>query len=1167
MSLRSTLCLFGAVFLVVACEGDAPGIRATPAGNGPLIRFDLDHKPLPELPFPNDVATRLDPSSPTGRRINVSLDAPTEAERELRTKINQMDGFGLFAPIWVGFEAPLDLSNIRDRHANHDWSDDVILLVNVTPGSPDFGRPVKLDVGNGNYPLGLEWAWQYWDHDEHQDSPNLVFETHDEDVNGNGQLDPYEDIDFDGVLDRPNTWSGRPIAPITPETLDEVLASPTRPIDDLITFYEKETNTLIVWPLVPLRQGETYAVVLTDALVGEDGQPARSPFPYVNHLNQTPALEPLEAILAHPDMALSVDDVSFAWSFTTQTVTDELEAIRAGLYGHGPLAWLAETYPPDLEPMALVDPDDEGVEPTQVYALQTEDVYDVLSMLGPLLGYPNAVVEGLEADSLHVDYWVMGRFTSPNFLADQDGMATPMYPGDEDESFLIDLAAGSAHTAPTSVTFLCAVPNETADQGPPFPVATYGHGYSGAPFEIFGFAGRFAQMGYALCGLDAAGHGLALPADDSVAWDQIVPMAAKTLGLVRFLDAFMGGRIRDLDNDGAISSFDNGGDFWSWDVFHTRDMVRQTVVDHMQFVRVLRQLGELTWDVDTHTKSPHGDMMGDFDGDGTLDLGGAWSVEAGGNRAYPMWGQSMGAYISSILAATEATVNAATPVAGGAGLIHVGLRSTNPGVPEAVHMPLMGPFVVFHPLGDADDTVEIAFIINDQHREYCPHPMWAGVEDLDEGSALIADRANFYCPHFPDRPHYYRLAHTTDLAPGDTVVVRDRTTGEALQAFRHLDGRGFRLSLPCDALSAIEKRPVLGLSDGDTRPVPVSCAPGTWTVETDEDERPIGLASCPAPDPARALLFGDELAIEIYDGWGVEGEPKAVIDQFGLDVTFQGAHYPAGTPLVALATGMGRARNTPEFRRLIGIAAMVVEKADPGVYARHLHASERLDFSYDPAAMPQANMIVYHAIGDPNVPVTTSLSLGRAVGVLDYLPKAPGEVPDNDRLIAAGVCEAVEGFWRHTSDVYTVADWEEAARRVSAGQGGPVDKLIVDPRWVDENYPFIGMTPSPFMSVHADPDDLDNGTNEFGEPTIGAPVRATLETEHGTYGLRYPYTLPIGAHGVEPSNPARQFNINNFVENQILRYMSTDGKVLSDDPCLESNSCDWMPETIRALAY
>jgi hypothetical protein len=496
---------------------------------------------------------------------------------------------------------------------------------------------------------------------------------------------------------------------------------------------------------------------------------------------------------------------------------------------------------------------------------------------------------------------------------------------------------------------------------------------------------------------------------------------------------------------------------------------------------------------------------------------------------------------------------------------------------------LMGPFIVFHPLrdetGNATDTVEIAFMINDQHREYCPHPMWSGITDLDEAAALIAKREAGidYCAHRHERPHYYRMLKTTAIRPGDRVVIRNKTTGKEIQAFRHTDGRGFRVSMPCDAASAVEKRPLLGLQDGDTQPVPISCAPGTWSVDEEVDDqgvsRRVGPAHCPAPDLDRATLFGDELEILVYDGWAnLQDEtiaPRETLDRFGLEVTYQGAIFPVDAPLVALGTGLGNARNTPAFRRLIGIAGMVIEKADPGVYARHSHHGERLDFSYDPAAAPQGNLLVYHAVGDPNVPVTVSLAHGRALGVLGYLPDDNQAVPDNDRLIDAHVAEAVEGFWRYQSDVFSVDDWGAAAARLMEGKETPVDKFIVDPRWPDELYPFLGLDlgERSGMAIHADPDDLDRGTNEFGEQTLGEPVRATLTTEWGTFGLRYPYTLPIGAHGVEPSNPTRQFNINNFVENQILRYMSTDGKELTDDLCLESNSCEWMPESVKLLPY
>ncbi len=1167
--MRRSRLLPALVALLLGCEGpDAIGLRATPLGSGPTVRWDLDHKPLPEVPLPNNTATRRDPTSPTGRRLNVSLQATTLAERKLRAKVNGMDGFGLYSPISVAFDAPLDAAKLRDLHADHDLTNDAVVVLNITPGSPDFGEPVPLDVGNGNYPLGLEWPWQYWDHDPHADSPNLLFETHAEDVNSNGVLDPYEDRDFDGVLDAPNTFSGQPLEAITPENLPQLLASNTRPIDDLISFYEKETNSLVLWPTLPMRQGETYAVVLTTRLVGEDGSPVRSPFPFVNPLDQTRDLEPLEGLLADARFGLALSDVAFAWTFTTQTITREMETIRAGLYGHGSLAWVADQFPPDLTPKVLRDTRPDGTEEALPYILTTKVVGKVFGQLGPLLGYPAEVVAGLETDTQHVDYWVMGTFTTPSFLADKDGLATPMYPADDNESFELDLAAGTASVGPSKASFLCSVPVTTDEFKPPFPVVLYGHGYSGAPFEIFGFAGRFAQMGYALCGLDAAGHGLALPADDpAVKWNELVPKIAKALKLERFLNAFLGGRIRDLDNDGQISSFDNGGDFWSWDVFHMRDMVRQTVVDHLQFIRILRQLGTRTWGVDTNAATADGQLMGDFNGDGVIDLGGPWDPETGkGNRYYPAWGQSMGAFVAQVMAATEATTATATPVSGGAGLIHVGLRSTNPGVPEAVHLPLMGPFVVFHPLPDDPATVEIAFMINNLHREYCLPPSYAGVTDPAEVYAISANRANDYCPHDPNRPHYYRLLDTTTILPGDTVVVRNKSNGEQVRAFRGKDGHGFRVSLACDAPSALEKRPLLGLSDGDTQPVPVSCAPGSWTVPKDDAGAPTGPATCPAPELARATLFGDQLEIAVYAGWwDGKAAPKAVLDKFEKEVSYQGAIFPVGAPLTALATGLGRARNTPEFRRLMAIAAMVVEKADPAVYARHYRHEERLDFSYDPAAAPQSNMIVYHSVGDPNVPIATSMSLGRAIGAIDQAA--------NDRLVAMHLPDVVESYWRHQSDTtaapntgLTITQWGEVAKRFYENEPLPYDRLLLDPRWPDQFYPYLTAFGDEGIALHPDPDDLDHGTNEFGEPTPGDPVRATLKTEWGTYGVRFPYMIPIGSHGVEPSNPTRAFNINNFVENQIILYMSTDGFELSDDPCLESNTCDWMPESLKKQA-
>ena len=64
--LAATLCL-----LAAACADSAPfeGLGRAEPGPGPKIVFDLLRKPLPEIPFPNDLATRQDATSPTGPTV------------------------------------------------------------------------------------------------------------------------------------------------------------------------------------------------------------------------------------------------------------------------------------------------------------------------------------------------------------------------------------------------------------------------------------------------------------------------------------------------------------------------------------------------------------------------------------------------------------------------------------------------------------------------------------------------------------------------------------------------------------------------------------------------------------------------------------------------------------------------------------------------------------------------------------------------------------------------------------------------------------------------------------------------------------------------------------------------------------------------------------------
>lgn len=92
--------VFGAT-LVVCLGGCLAGgdplvglAPSNPSDLGPRIVWDLFAEPFPEIPFPNDVGTRPDLTSGSGRRINVSLQAATAHERKLRRLINELEGFG-----------------------------------------------------------------------------------------------------------------------------------------------------------------------------------------------------------------------------------------------------------------------------------------------------------------------------------------------------------------------------------------------------------------------------------------------------------------------------------------------------------------------------------------------------------------------------------------------------------------------------------------------------------------------------------------------------------------------------------------------------------------------------------------------------------------------------------------------------------------------------------------------------------------------------------------------------------------------------------------------------------------------------------------------------------------------------------------------------------------
>ena len=110
----------------------ADGLALTKDTGGPKVIYNVLEDDFPEIPMPNNQATRLDPTSMTGRRLNVSEIAPTEYEMRTRRKFNDLDGFGTYAPIFVSFDGLLDLEDVWQRHnLNNDFRDDAFFLLNV----------------------------------------------------------------------------------------------------------------------------------------------------------------------------------------------------------------------------------------------------------------------------------------------------------------------------------------------------------------------------------------------------------------------------------------------------------------------------------------------------------------------------------------------------------------------------------------------------------------------------------------------------------------------------------------------------------------------------------------------------------------------------------------------------------------------------------------------------------------------------------------------------------------------------------------------------------------------------------------------------------------------------------------------------------------------------
>lgn len=941
---RSVLVGSLAAFVAFGCGTPPEGLMRTAAGEGPRVVVDWSRRPFPELPFPNDAATRRDDGSPTGLRINASTDAGTVLERTARRRIDELSGFGTYQTISVSFEERLDLEVIYARHrdyreheghADYDFSDDAVYVIDVSPDSPDFLKPVVLDFGEGNFPQLLRSPNRYWEHDPKSVTTAFSFETYEEDLNGNGVLDPGEDLDLDGVLDHPNLhrWEDG-----DPDTFD--------PRSDLVSFYELETNTLLFRPVVPLRQGTTYAVILTRRLVDLHGEPIRSPYAFINDTRQTEAIRPALDALAEWDLGEA--DVAFAWTFTTHDATGDMVRLRDGLYGEGPLAWLDQDFPAEITRLLPLRDPSKG----NVYTLATEDLEQILGQLAEAVfsevGNLGDTTQ-LERSHGFYAYHVSGTFTSPRFLdlVTEGNPDATAWPADLTDPSLRERVARD------EVQFWCVIPRREFKEDPekPAPVVVYAHGYTSNKMEQLGLA-LHAKFGIAGCSIDAPLHGLALTESQ----ERLIRRIFKTLDVEPSVDALEITRSVDVDFDGKL---DSGAEFFSGYVFRTRDNLRQTLLDWMVLVRLLRSFGEDTMvDVDGDGRR---EVAGDFDGDGVADIGGRDNV-------YFASGTSLGGIVSSMLSAIEPKIVAAAPIAGGGGLIDLAMRSFQPGVIEAIGLRLLGPAVVGEDLGDGRMRFYQLFV-NGNEVARRDIGVQAGIEP---GHVLMvtneksgASRCGLVMPDAPP-PGYspddgFRGWAQSTCAPGSDLC---RQCAPALRG-----------SYTCDLARTVRVAIAADIDD----PLVLRVLPGVGVVSVSGDARDCS-------------VIGDV-------------DPIAVIDTFQFPVQYRNRSHAPGDPLVALEDGYGLQRGTPLMRRFLALTQLPIEAADPAIYATHysrdLYTYREHGKTFTKAPTHVLDVIT---VGDPNVPPNTGISIAKSGGLVELFEPDPRyDATPNRVLIDQGI--------------------------------------------------------------------------------------------------------------------------------------------------------------------
>ncbi len=1031
------------IALLVACSMDSipVGLKPTPAGPGAMVVFDALARPLPNIPLPNDVATFADPTSRTGRRINASVFAPTYMERTAREAFDDIEGWGTFAPITVSFErAPgadphkpaLDLDNVRARMLGdgYRFEDDPVYLVNMTTGIP-----MVLDMGNGNFTVALRDPQRYWPNDPHVATSNLLYEANEEGAGlTQGDYKPSLDQDFDGTLDHPNTWGPPGQIP---------------GVDDLLTWYERETDTFIMRPLLPLEEKTEYAVVLTDRLRGSDGNPIKSPFSYVHHPSQVDSVTRLQTLLGNKGLAnyygdiagTGLDHVAFAWTFTTQPVLEDMILLRNGLYGKGPFASFATDFPAKTTvlPAAGKNSGDPSAQPTDwksdpscaphaahPYIVNPNEpgVYKTLQDLyAQVFGYDKGDIKALNEENTHIDHFIIGTFQSPFLEGDPQG-------NDPDARFHLNFQTGQGDIRSDTVSYIITVPKEDATHKQPFPISLWGHGVGGNFTEALEYGGNYARNGVAVIALNMPQHGL--PNDASVRVPATVDLQPSCYAPL--VDGFLTSRAVDRNGDGVA---DPGWWWWTSHITNVRDNVRQGTLDEMQATRILRTFDGITkagQDFDGDGKE---DLAGDFDSNGVPDVGGP-------NVGFYAAGESLGGIMSEVQGGIDHQLSGTAPMSGGGGLTDIGYRSY--GVTESFGE-LFGPLLISIPASarppkkNSDGTStpqtncgadQMSVRIFAEDGDDIPEVEIACLSAQEDGPGKTVVLTNLSSPGTSDRVHCART-----LADGSFRISFGAT---------YLDDLDVQFYEAPDAVDSYKTcNPTPGVKAGRH-------------IHTFEQKAPFYKPSANTTCPTDACA--------------------QFMDRF----------FPKDSQLAAVQDGLGFQRNAPDSRRFWFLGQIGVAGADPIDYAPYYMLKTLPDPDGNPTK-PRALMGA-NTVGDGFVNIETGINFARAAGAIPFFPPdALTRYPEYADYVTPQ--ELYDAFGQKTPNQVLIENYEvEGVARFGRRPAGPACGVNYDSVTDTVTCPDHPVAdPTTCTNTLYDADWISEGKNKYDAQHPGTPLR------------------------------------------------------------------------------